>query len=83
MAVQPIHCCAGPQAAVQWLFDNEGRDDLPLGQLPAPSFTSRPAEPRRPPQVIIMTQCSLLLSPTRRSVAGSVKADESNAVMLR
>ena len=42
---------AGPQAAVQWLFDNEGQDLPPVGSLPAPSFTSRPAEPSHPPQV--------------------------------
>ena len=61
--------CAGPQAAVQWLFDNEGRDDPALGPLPAPSFASKPAEPSRPPQVIMTTHRIRLLLPTEPSGA--------------
>ena len=63
-----LYAVAGPQAAVQWLFDNEGRDHSALGPLPAPSFTSRPEEPSRPLQVIIGDLLhSLLLLPVSRS----------------
>ncbi len=47
---------AGPQAAIQWLFDNEGQVLPPVDSLPAPSFTSRPAEPNQVQKVQSVTK---------------------------